>query len=235
MAFDFGRRLNHDPRSREYSFVRRAERGVSVRHAMYARNLDQFYLSACVGFTGAHFLNTVAGSLCRRRYNLLHADAVRPRRLDRYLDNNDGIHNYSKSTERDPFPWVYPPTDDGSSALGLMKWWKDLGVITEYRWTFTFDAFLAALQTQPVLVGTNWYDDMMETDERGIVHSSASGDGGGHEYLANAIDWNRHLIGCENSWGEDVFGKRGTFYLPFALAEELIIHQQGDVAVPSLH
>lgn len=231
---DLGRRVNHDPHNRDHAFVARAQRGVSVRHPMFAPNLDQFYLGACVGFAGAQFLNTVAGGLCRRRYNLLHADAVRPRRLDRYLDNNDGIICYSESTVLDPFPWTYPPTDDGSSALGLMKWWKEAGIIGEYRWTFTFEAFLAALQTQPVLVGTNWYDDMMETDERGIVHSSASGDGGGHEYLANAINWDRKLIGCENSWGENVFGNRGSFWMPFDLAEELIIHQGGDVAVPSL-
>ena len=234
MSIDLGRRVNHDPRNRDHVFKARASRRISVRHPMLARNLDQFYLSACVGFSGAQFLNTVAGALLRRRYNLLHADAVRPRRLDRYLDNNDGIHNYSKSTENDPFNWTYPPTDGGSSALGLMKWWKSLDIIREYRWTFTFDAFLAALQAQPVLVGTNWYDDMMETDERGVVHSSASGAGGGHEYLANAISWDRRLIGCENSWGEDVFGNRGSFWLSFDLAEELIIHQGGDVAVPSL-
>jgi hypothetical protein len=232
---DFGRRVNHDPQNLEYAYPRKRVLALtgdkqSVRHRMDPPHLDQFYTSGCVGFAGAQFLNC---RIARRRRTVFNRATGANFRSD-YLDNNDGLRNYSESTARDPFSWIYPPDDEGSSALGLMKWWKEIGVISEYRWTFTFDGFLAALQDQPVLVGTNWYDDMMDTDERGIVSSSATGDGGGHEYLANAILWSRRLIGCENSWGEDVFGKRGTFYLPFDLAEELIIHQQGDVAVPIL-
>lgn len=228
---DFGRRINHDPQNREYAFERRVSSSKpTVRHRLDAPHLDQFYTSGCVGFSGGNFLNT---RYARRARTLFNRATGANFRSD-YLDNNDGLRNYSEATKRDPFDWTYPPDDEGSSALGLMKWWKEIGVISSYRWTFTFDAFLAALQTQPVLIGTNWYDDMMDTDEHGVVHSTAAGSGGGHEYLANAILWSRRLIGCENSWGENVFGKRGTFYIPFDLAEELIINQEGDVAVPIL-
>lgn len=228
---DFGRRVNHDPANREHAHTPRlGSSRRSVSHRLDAPHLDQFYTGGCVGFSGGNFLNTRYARRARTRYNRSTGANFR----SNYLDNDDGLHCYSEATQHDPFDWTYPPDDEGSSALGLMKWWKQIGVISEYRWTFTFDAFLAALTTQPVLVGTNWYDDMMDTDERAVVHSSASGDGGGHEYLVNAILWSRRLIGCENSWGEDSFGKRGTFYLPFDLAEELIIGQGGDVAVPIL-
>lgn len=228
---DFGRRLLHDPKSREHaSPARKAARNVNVRHAMNAAHVDQFYLSGCVGFGGTNWLNTVYAQTCRRKMN-----GVTRQRFDgRYLGNDNGIRNYHEATLRDPFEGEYPPTDEGSSAVGLMKWWQSAGVISAYHWTFTFDAFLAALQAQPVLVGTNWYDDMMSTGADGVVHSSASGPGGGHEYLATEIDWGRRLIGYEQSWGEHPpgFGIQGRFFIPMDLAEELIIHQQGDVAVP---
>jgi hypothetical protein len=78
------------------------------------------------------------------------------------------------------------------------------------------------------------------------VHSSASGSGGGHEYLATEIIWagmrkygmlfRETHIGYEQSWGEHPphFGIDGRFWMPGSLAEELIIRQQGDVACPTL-
>jgi hypothetical protein len=64
------------------------------------------------------------------------------------------------------------------------------------------------------------------------------GDGGGHEYLANAIVWNRlpsrRMIGYEQTWGQNPRGFKPRFFMPFEMAEELIIRQQGDVAVPEL-
>jgi hypothetical protein len=229
MPNDLGRIKLHDPRSRNYKYpVRKAIPKVSVRHRLDARHVDQFYLSGCVGYSGTNSLNTRAARKSREKFN----QVIHQRFTAHFLGNKDGTRNYHESTLRDPYDWTYPPKDDGSSALGLMKFWKEIGVISRYDWTFTFDAFLAALQRQPVLVGTVWYDDMMSTDSNGIIHSSASGSGGGHEYLANAILWGKQLIGYEQSWGEHPHGFKPTFYMPFDLAEELIIHQEGDVAVP---
>jgi hypothetical protein len=235
---NFGRRLNHHPKNRDHPFpFEKPIPGGSVRHRMDSDHVDQFYSSGCVGYHGCNMLNTRPAWKSRREYNYVIAGRER---LATYLDNSDGYRNYSESTKRDPFPWTFPPEDEGSSALGLMKWWKSLGVIKSFTWTFTFDAFLAALQMQPVGVGTMWYDDMMETDERGMLHSELQGSGGGHQYLANAIVWpsrttlaSKRKIGYEQSWGEsDEFGFKPTFYMPFEMAEELIIRQEGDVCVP---
>lgn len=231
---DLGRRLFHDPHSREYEYERKRLVGtrVNVRHAMNAPHVDQFYLGACTGFAGTNWLNTTKASRNRQKFNRLQHHNL----TLKYLGNNDGIENYHEATVYDQFPGQYPPTDEGSSAIGLMKWWKIAGIVTSYSWTFTFDAFLAALQAQPVLVGTNWYDDMMSTGADGVVNSSASGSGGGHEYLATEIRWDKKLLGYENSWGQHPpnFGINGRFWMPMDLAEELIIGQQGDVAVPGL-
>lgn len=229
MSNGLGRIKLHDPKNRVYAFPRLAvDTWTSVRHRLDAPHVDQFYLSGCVGFSGANILNTRAARKSRRRVNGL-------RRLNvsyNYMNNNDGIEFYTRSTQFDPFDWTYPPDDKGSSALGLMQYWLKFGIIRSYSWTFTFRDFLAALQRQPVLVGTDWYDDMMTTDAHGVIHSMAAGPGGGHEYLANAINWPKRLIGFEQSWGENPPGFKPRFYMPFGLAEELIIYHGGDVAVP---
>jgi hypothetical protein len=230
---DLGRIQLHDEQSRAYRLRGRPQRGLHVRHAMNAPHTDQFYTSGCVGFSGTNLLNCTAAVRSRRKFNTVH---VVDKGGHTYLGNNDGLHNYSEATKRDPFPWTYPPTDEGSSAIGLMKYWKQVGVISGYRWTFDFDSFLAVLQQQPVLVGTNWYDDMMYTGHNGLIHSTASGEGNGHEYLATEIHYGPQLLGFEQSWGENPpgFGREGRFWMTFDLAEELIINQGGDVAVPGL-
>jgi hypothetical protein len=232
MTVDLGRRINHDSKNREHALALSPDRGVSVRHRMDANHVDQFYLSGCVGFHVCNMLNCRIARKSRGKYN----ETLHQRFTTHYLNNNDGIENYHESTLYDPFDWTYPPTDEGSSAVGVMKWLKRLDVIRSYSWTFTFEAFLAALQLQPVGVGSNWYDDMMYTDAKGLVTSNLSGEPGGHQYLANAIVWNklpsRRLIGYEQTWGEHPEGFEPTFYMPWELAEELIIHEQGDVVVP---
>lgn len=233
---DLGRRLHHDPESRRYASPLKAPvPRQSVRHRLDAEHVDQFYLGACVGFSGTNWLNTRAAYRSRRAFN---AKVPIGKGRSSYLGNDDGIRNYHEATLRDPFPGEYPPTDDGSSAIGLMKWWAELGVIKRYDWTFSFDAFLAELQRQPVLIGSYWFDDMMSTDRHGLVTSSCdmSSHPGGHEYLANAIIWHddpaKRLIGYEQSWGEHPKGFAPTFFMSWELAEHLIIDLQGDVCVP---
>ena len=230
-----GRIVHHDPKSRDHAFIRAAGLPTRhVRHAMNAPHVDQFFLSGCVGFSGTNLLNTAYAIRSRRKFN-----AVVPigNAGTSYLGNDDGIRNYHESTVRDPYPGQYPPDDEGSSAIGLMKWWKSVGVISSYSWTFSFDDFLGALSHQPVLCGTNWYDDMSSTGPDGIVQSAASGGSGGHEYLATEIIPSKKLLGFEQSWGQRPHGfgnGNGRFYMSYDLAEELIIHQQGDVAVPEV-
>jgi hypothetical protein len=202
-ANPLGRIQLHDPRSRGFVYpVETPQPGFSVRHRMDARNVDQFYTSGCVGFSGANLLNCATAARSRKAFNSNYMGTSY-----RYLDNEDGLFNYRKSTEHDPFDWTYPPDDEGSSALGLMKFWRLNGIITGYDWTFSFSHFLAALQKQPVLVGTNWYEQMGSPSAQGVA--TVGGDPmSEHEYLANAILWHDRLIGFENSWGEN-WGLRG--------------------------
>lgn len=232
-----GRRKLHDPRSRDYETPhRKATRGVSVRHRLDTDHVDQLYLSGCVGYSGTNLLNTRPAARSRRVFN---QRVPIGRGGASYLGNDDGLTNYSESTKRDPFPGQYPPVDEGSSALGLMKYWRELGIITGFDWVISggMDALLATLQHQPVLVGTMWFTDMMSTDDHGRVTSSCDvndPNAGGHEYLANAVLWGQRLIGFEQSWGEQPPGFAPTFYMTFDLTEHLVFGLEGDVAVPRL-
>lgn len=228
-----GRIKVHDEKSREHQFVRKAEKGRSVRHALRAPNVDQFYLGACVGFSGTNLLNTAPAAKSRDKFNLV----INGQKRNLLLGNNDGIKNYSESTKRDPFEGEYPPVDDGSSALGLMKFWQEFGIIKEYQWVIDggFDSVIAAIQQGPVLFGTWWYEGLGDPDSKGLVHPT--GDQiGGHEFCANAYLYNtlpsKRLIGYEQSWGEE-WGVKGKFYIPCEEAEALW-RDGGDIAVPIL-
>ena len=222
-----GRIQLHDPRSRGYQYPHTTPAtGKSVRHRLGAPNLDQFYTNGCVGFTGGNALNCQIAVRSRMVFNRPN----RERTARGYLDNNDGLHNYSAATKNDPFDWIYPPTDQGSSAIGLMKYWKRIGVISAYEWTFTFDAFLAALQQQPVLVGTDWYPETMNHPQPNGLVTVGGKKQGGHEYLATGMLWDRKWVSFEQPWGEN-FGIGGRFYMHFNDAEALLM-DGGDSCVP---
>ena len=239
---DLGRIRRHDPASRRYQSPHRgATRGRSVRHRLAAPHVDQFYLGGCVGFSGTNLLNTGAAVRSRAVFNR-RVPIGRAGRT--YLGNDDGIRNYHESTVRDPFEGIYPPDDSGSSAIGLAKWWAELGVIGGYDWVIAggMDALIATVQATPVLFGSYWFDDMFATGPDGLLTSATDTAGasldntGGHEYLCNAVlyrgpGW---LFGFEQSWGEHPQGFSPTFYMRDELVEHLIFGLAGDVMVPRL-
>lgn len=224
-ANPLGRVTLHDPRSLAYEYPKQIVYPKSVRHVMKAPNVDQFYTSGCVGFSGVNMLNCVVAASSRRMFNV----ATKTRYTNHYLNNDDGLADYSGATKYDPFPGQYPPTDEGSSALGLMKFWKAIGVITLYEWATTFNQFLAALQHQPVLLGTEWFADMMNPDSKGMIMPTGKSVGG-HEYLADQLIYPANVIGFENSWG-DSWGAGGRFFMHFDDVRRLLAND-GDCAVP---
>lgn len=224
-----GRVLNHDPQSRAFEHPRRIVRPVSVLHRLDAWALDQGNLGACTGFAAAQWLNCRISTYNRVAYNRFQY--VTGKNL--YTNNYDGRTLYSYATWHDPFDWVWLDVDGGSSGLGVAKALKAIGAIQRYEWTFTFNGFLAALQAQPVLVGTAWPDSMFDPDRNGIIHVTGNLDGaGGHEYLANGINWSRKLIRIRNSWSGQ-WGIRGDAYISFDDMEKLLA-AQGDCVVPKV-
>jgi hypothetical protein len=221
-----GRRLHHDPQSWDYEYHRRLVQARSVHHRLGAPALDQDNLSACTGFAGAQWLNCRAAVENRKRYNMFA-----PGRRHAYLKDFDGRWLYSQATKNDFFPWVWPEDDGGSSGLGVAKALLACGAIERYEHTFSFTAFLGALQRQPVLLGTVWPNSMFDPDLKGIIRATTSLDiDAGHEYLAYAINWPQKLVRIRNSWGSQ-WGLNGDAYIPFSDMERLLA-AQGDCTVP---
>lgn len=235
-----GRTLEHDPASRNYEHpVRRLTRPRNVTHTLNAPTMDQGQVGSCEGNTAAEFLNCAKAVRNRIAYNKADDSRFDGRS---YLDQIDAVDLYSVATllDNDHIPGIYPPTDTGTSGVGIAKAVRNAGGLERYEWTFTWEAFLATLQRQPVMLGTHWYQSMFETDSKGYVVPPRPGDQpvGGHAYLGFKFDWINQRAGCTNHWTEDwgirIAGHGGRFWISFDLLEQLLIHEQGDSLVPVL-
>jgi hypothetical protein len=209
-----GRHVEHDPRSRQYP-ARKATQPRSVLWTHRAPVLDQGDLGSCTGNALAQCLNTTK--------------FVQSRPGRRYLDEQYARLLYAKATVLDTFPGAWPPTDTGSSGLGVAKAGVALGYLTRYEHAFGFDHFAAALTLQPVIVGTNWYSTMFDTDSDGFV-SPAGQLAGGHEYLALGINHRERYVTFLNSWS-DGWGVKGKFRMTLDDFTALL-DEDGDVTVP---
>lgn len=196
--------------------------------------LDQGAVNGCTGWSGADWLNSAVAAGNRRRYNR----GVKQNFTTRYLSDADGLSLYKLATQNDPFRWEYPPTDNGSSGLGVGKALQKLGVIDNYLWTFDFAQMLGAAQLQPVLLGTIWTDALSDPDKNGIAHigtereiKAARDAGMGHEYVLRGVNWQSKLARIRNHWSTE-WGIKGEAQVPLAELEALIITYRGDVLVP---
>lgn len=110
---------------------------------------------------------------------------------------------------------------DGTSVRGGAKFLQQQGKLLSYGWAWDVETVLQWLAFKgPVVLGTNWYNDMFTPDKDGIL--SVSGENvGGHAYLAIGYDDERKLVQFQNSWGTS-WGKKGRFYLRYADADKLI-------------
>lgn len=215
-AGGFGRLVEHDPRSRQFA-APRATVARSVLWGHHAPVLDQGDLGACTGFSLAQLLNTDVFA------------AARPG--GRYLTAADAVQLYSLATRLDEFDGQYPPTDTGSSGLGVAKAGVQLGYFGAYGHAFGFAYFVSTLQTQPVIVGTDWYEGMTDARADGMVRPTGRW-AGGHEYVALGVDYDAQVLTFLSSWG-DQWAARGRFRMTFNDFADLI-DRDGDATAPAV-
>jgi len=190
---------------------------MSVRHLRAIAVLDQLQLGSCTG-------NATVGCLGTAPFY----DTVKNNGM--VFDEKLAVKVYSLGTQLDSVSGTYPPTDTGSTGIGVAKAAMQMGLISGYTHTFSFDDTLKALSTQPVIIGVNWYNGFFEPDADGIISIAANDTiAGGHEFVLDEIDVERQLVGATNSWGES-WGLNGRFYIPFALLKRLL-NEDGDVTV----
>lgn len=102
-----------------------------------------------------------------------------------------------------------------------------MNLIREYRWAFSADSLVKALQLGPIIAGVPWYEGMFNPDRNGRLWPYGE-IAGGHEILIRGLI-GRDLI-VSNSWGTG-WGLKGEALLPLDVWA-ILRRQQADVTVP---
>lgn len=179
-----GRIASPDERDRAYPIRALFKAPVTRTFRYWAQNgswLNQGNTSTCVGHAWAHYTNDSP---------IAHPDLINPyaiyreaAQIDQWPGNDNGDLNFGTSVRA------------GAQAL------QTRGIIAEYRWAWDVETVVDALLTKgPVVMGTNWYTDMFETDAKGFLHVSGSVEGG-HAYVLNGVNRKRGILRIKNSWG----------------------------------
>lgn len=183
MAQLLGARLDgKDEQSRAFR-APLAEEIHTVQHKHYGPVLNQ-WVGSCTGHSAAQNLN------CKPLHTAREV----------YYNDSDAMSIYSLATTLDPWPGQYPPEDTGSSCLAAAKATKEFGHISAYRWAFGYNQMLAALMFNPVVIGTNWYDEMFHPTHVGFLNVSGPL-AGGHAYLVVGYSKVYKYFTILNSWG----------------------------------
>lgn len=177
-----GRHVEHDPRSLAYAH------GVlpksAIKPVAWTRRipvLDQGQLGSCTGNAGTGLLGTDSAArrgLTSVTITAAAAKASRGRFAagEHALDETFAVALYSLATVLDSVASQYPPTDTGSSGIGVAKALQTLGLATRYTHAFSLAALDSALQTGPVMIGIPWLNSMFEPSADGrIVVDRSSG------------------------------------------------------------
>lgn len=239
MTRGLGRLVHHDPRSLRYAHGVLPKSAIkSVDWTRRIPILDQGQLGSCTGNAATGLLGTdSAGRTATGNVVISEAGAAASHGLftvgAHYLDEAFAVKLYSLATILDGYPGQYPPTDTGSSGLGVAKALQALGLAGGYSHAFSLAALDSALQTGPVLIGIPWLQSMFDTAADGrIIVDRSSPVKGGHELELNRFDAGTGEYEVPNSWSE-TWGVQGCGY--FAAADlQWLLSQKGDVTVPSL-
>lgn len=166
--------------------------------------LDQDGIGACVGFAG----------------NNWKQDA--PRRTT--VDNQDGFDDYFACKQIDGIPNI-----EGTYIRALMKVYQDQGRISEYLWSTTEDEFMQWLITRgTIIVGTNWYESMMQPETRSDGTIVVSGGVvGGHAWVCRGYVLAKDAVRGQNSWSGS-WGKNGEFLIKRETLMRLIFQEGGE-------
>jgi hypothetical protein len=234
-----GRHVHHDPRSLAYAHGVLPKSAIkTVEWTRRIPILDQGQLGSCTGNAATGLLGTdSAGRTAATSVTITSAGATASHGVftaGTYpLDEAFAVRLYSLATVLDEFKGQYPPTDTGSSGLGVAKALQALGLAASYTHAFSLAALNSALQAGPVLIGIEWLNSMFDPAADGrIVVDHTSGVAGGHELELSKFDATTGEYWVPNSWNTS-WGQNGWGYLTAADLAWLL-SQQGDVTVPVL-
>ena len=161
-----------------------------------ATPLDQGSLGSCTGNASAQCVSTKPFGL--------------------QLNENNAVDIYSLATKLDSYPGTYPPTDTGSDGASACKALIQLGYAKSCTNFTGYTDALARVQSQPIIVGMNWLNDMFTPNSCGGLSVSGPVEGG-HEIEVVGYDAGNKRVWLQNSWGNSwgvcVSAHCGYFYL----------------------
>jgi hypothetical protein len=195
----FGRIYKQDERDKLFLMQPNMELAAerTSRHWWMGDILDQRDTPMCVGYAGYKYLQ--AGPV-RNVVPFTPADV------------------YYGAQKNDEIPGE---NYDGSTIRGCFKWLDKQGYIAEYRWAWNINTIIAQLLAHgPVVVGTNWYEGMMQTTKIGIVKPTGYVLGG-HAYVLSGINKTKEKFRIVNSWGR-YWGEKGRAWIRFGDFQELL-------------
>ncbi len=116
---------------------------------------------------------------------------------------------------------------DGTSVRAGMKIAQQWGMVSSYWFCYNTLEIRQVLYrgVGPIILGTNWYEDMFDPDAEGYANIGGQV-AGGHAYILFGYSLARRAYRCLNSWGQE-WGQRGRFWL----SEEtlrILLSEQGD-------
>jgi hypothetical protein len=162
--------------------------------------LDQGQTPHCVGFGWAQWGNTDPVE-----DNFANADG-------------DAIYAECKIIDGEP------GQQNGSNVRSGAKAMKNRSRLNTYAFASSIDeATKWVLAHGPVVMGTDWTNDMFNPDGNHFVKPTG-GVAGGHCYLLVGYDPGAKVLEFQNSWGSS-WGKSGRFYMHQADAEKLFTSQ----------
>ncbi len=199
-----GRRFALDPRDAQYRLEPKKAVGIDTRTWAAPPILDQLDTSECVGHAARSWLT--AGPFVNK-------------------NGPDQHEIYREARKVDEWPGE---SYDGTSVRGAFKVLKARGFVSEYRWATTVDDILNhILTTGPVVMGTDWFMEMMTTDRNGFIQPSGSSVGG-HAWLIIGANRSKGFR-MVNSWGRG-WGESGRAWLKIDHLVPLLA-QDGEAAV----
>lgn len=169
---------------------------------------DQEKTPHCVGYAWAHWLED----------GPVEHDGIAP------IVSPDLI--YSEAQKLDE--WA-GENYEGTSVRGAAKYLAKEQRIGAYYWAFDINTIVnTLLTTGPVVVGTNWYSNMMKPNKFGFITPTGK-NLGGHAYVLNGVDTFTRKIRIKNSWGRD-WGQDGHAWITIPYMEKLI-RQRGEACI----
>jgi len=213
-----GRHIFHDPRSLQYPASQFLSPQMVPRSQVWRRHTlayNQGNIGSCTG-------NAAAGMM-------MTAPFYSPGRAP--LSETDALRLYEEATQIDSPGRGYPPNDNGSSGLSVMKAARREGLVRAYYHIFDLSILVMFLGwVGPVIFGCNWYGGFDSPDSAGVCRISPNDSvRGGHEVEIIGVDVEAQTIRFCNSWGP-TWGDHGCGQFTWTDFQRLM-DEQGDITV----